>query len=174
MITLVNEMLVVDGIQSGKINYRFKYINIVGLIENVIFDLSSQASQRHILVEYKRKFEDLPKAYVDPEKMQAVLQNLLENGIKYTIEGGRVGIDIKKESDHLLISIIDNGIGIPKDQERNVFTKFFRANNAIKQETDGSGLGLYIAKTIIEKSGGKIWFESKEGKGSTFYFTVPF
>ena len=105
--------------------------------------------------------------------MRAVLQNLLENAIKYTIDGGKVEIDVKKEDDHLLISINDNGIGIPKDQAKNVFVKFFRARNAIRQETDGSGLGLYITKSIIEKNGGTIYFESEEGKGSTFYFTVP-
>ena len=105
--------------------------------------------------------------------MRAVLQNLMENAIKYTIEGGKIEIDVKKENDYLVVSIADNGIGIPKDQVKDVFTRFFRARNAIKQETDGSGLGLYIAKTMVEKNSGTIWFESVEGKGSTFYFTVP-
>lgn len=173
MITLVNDMLVADGIQSGRVHYGFKHIDIIDLMDNVLFDVSSQASKRHISIVYKNKFENLPQAYVDPETMRAVLQNLLENAIKYTIEGGKIEIDVKQESDHLVISIGDNGIGIPKDQMKDVFVKFFRARNAIKQETDGSGLGLYITKTIVEKNGGKVWFDSVEGKGSTFYFTVP-
>ena len=173
MITLVNDMLVADGIQSGRVHYGFKHIDIVDLMDNVLFEVSPQAAKRHIAIEYKSKLENLPQVYVDPETMRAVLQNLLENAIKYTIEGGKVQIDVQKGDDCLIVSITDNGIGIPKDQTKDVFTKFFRARNALKQETDGSGLGLYIAKTIVEKNGGKIWFESEEGKGSTFYFSVP-
>src|SRR3989338_8756189 len=173
MITLVNDMLVADGIQSGKVHYGFKHIDIIDLMDNVLFEVSPQANKRNIKIEYKNKFENLPQAYVDPETMRAVLQNLLENAIKYTIEGGRIEIDVKQEPDHLVISIADNGIGIPKDQAKDVFVKFFRARNAVKQETDGSGLGLYIAKSIVEKNGGTIWFDSEEGKGSSFYFTVP-
>jgi|SRR3989344_8457694 len=173
MITLVNDMLVADGIQSGKVHYGFKYIDIIDLMDNVLFEVSPAASKRNITIEYKDKFENLPQVYVDPETMRAVLQNLLENAIKYTIDGGKIEINVKRESDNLIISIADNGIGIPKDQIKNIFAKFFRARNAIKQETDGSGLGLYIAKSIVEKNGGTLYFESIEGKGSTFYFTVP-
>jgi len=173
MITLVNDMLIADGIQSGKVHYGFKHIDIVDLMDNVLFEVSPQALKRHISINYKNKFKNLPQAYVDPETMRAVLQNLLENAIKYTIEGGKIEIDVKVENDQLLVSITDNGIGIPKDQVKEIFTKFFRARNAVKQETDGSGLGLYIAKTIVEKNGGKIWFDSVVGEGSTFYFTVP-
>jgi len=173
MITLVNDMLVADGIQSGRVHYGFKHTDIVDLMDNVLFEVSPQANKRNIKIEYKNKFENLPQAYVDPETMRAVLQNLLENAIKYTKDNGKIEIDVKKENDHLLVSIADNGIGIPKEQAKDVFARFFRAKNAIKQETDGSGLGLYIAKTIVEKNGGKIWFDSAENKGSTFYFTVP-
>ena len=173
MINLVNDLLVADGIQSGRVHYGFKHIDIIDLMDNVLFDVSPQAAKRSISIVYKNKFENIPKAYVDPETMRAVLQNLLENAIKYTIDKGKIEIDVKKEADHLVISISDDGIGIPKDQAKDVFVRFFRARNAIKRETDGSGLGLFIAKTIIEKNGGKIWFESVEGKGTTFYFTVP-
>lgn len=173
MITLVSDMLVVDRIQSGKAHYGFEHIDIIDLMDNVLFEMSSQALKKHILIEYKNKFENLPQVYVNPEGMRAVLQNLLENAIKYTIEGGKIEIDVKKENNSLVISITDNGIGIPKEQQKDIFIKFFRARNAIKYETDGSGLGLYISKTIVEKNSGTIWFESVEGKGSTFYFTIP-
>ena len=175
MITLVNDMLVADGIQSGRVHYGFKHVDIINLMDNVLFEVAPEAAKRHITITYKNKFENLPQAYIDPETMRAVLQNLLENAIKYTMDVGKIEIDVQKQKDEdtLLISIGDNGIGIPEDQAKDVFVKFFRARNAIKQETDGSGLGLYIAKTIVEKNGGKIWFESTEGKGTTFYFTVP-
>lgn len=173
MITLVNDMLVADRIQSGKVHFGFKHINIINLMDNVLFEISPSAAKRNISIIYKSKFANLPQVYVDPDTMRAVLQNLLENAIKYTIDGGRVEIDAKKENQYLLVSITDNGIGIPKDQQKDIFMKFFRARNAIKHETDGSGLGLYIAKTMVEKNGGTIWFESAESTGSTFYFTIP-
>jgi len=115
MITLVNDMLVADGIQSGRVHYGFKHTDIVDLMDNVLFEVSPQANKRNIKIEYKNKFENLPQAYVDPETMRAVLQNLLENAIKYTKDNGKIEIDVKKENDHLLVSIADNGIGIPKE-----------------------------------------------------------
>ncbi len=173
MIVLVNDMLMAEGIQSGRIHYGFKHINIIDLIDNVLFEVNLMVIKKYILIQYKNKPNNLPQAYIDPETMRAVLQNLLENAIKYTIKGGRIEIDVKEANKQLVVSIADNGIGIPQDQQKNIFTRFFRASNAVKLETDGSGLGLYIAKTIVEKNGGTIWFESIEGKGTTFYFTVP-
>ncbi len=173
MITIVNDMLVADKLSFSRTNYEFKEVNISDLIDNVLSEISSQASKRNISIEYKNKSKDLPPAYVDTELIHVVLQNLLQNAVKYTIDGGKIEIDVKKEENHLIVSIADNGIGIPEDQQKDVFTKFFRARNAVKQETDGSGLGLYIAKTIVEKNGGIIYFESHDGKGTTFYFTVP-
>ncbi len=173
MITLVNDMLDTDRIQSGKVHYGFRFINIIDLLDNVLFETSPEASKRNISIEFKNKLENLPQAFVDPETMRAVLQNLLENSIKYTMGGGKIEIDVQDKGKELEVSIADNGIGIPEDQKKKVFGRFFRATNAVKQETDGSGLGLYIAQNIIEKNGGKIWFESTEGKGTTFHFTVP-
>ena len=173
MITLVNDMLVADRIQSGRMHYGFKHFDIIDLMDNVLFEMSPEASRKNIAIEYKNKFENLPQVYADPEAMRAVLQNLLENSVRYTMNGGKIEIDVKKEKDHLVISVADSGIGIPEDQKKNVFSKFFRASNAVKQETDGSGLGLYITKTIVERNGGTIWFESVLDQGTVFYFTVP-
>ncbi|PIQ91315.1 MAG: hypothetical protein COV70_04370 [Parcubacteria group bacterium CG11_big_fil_rev_8_21_14_0_20_39_22] len=173
MIALVNDMLVADRVQSERMRFRFKRVNIIDLIDNILFEISPQASKKNISISYKSKFQDIPQAYIDPETIRAVLQNLLENAIKYTIGGGKIEIDVKKDAEHLTISIADSGIGVPEEDKKNIFSKFFRARNAIKQETDGSGLGLYIAKTMVEKNGGKMWFNSVPGEGSTFYFTVP-
>lgn len=173
MITLVNDMLVADGIQSGRVQYQFKHVDITDLIDNVLFEIGPQAVKRSITISYKHAIDHTTLVHVDPEAMRAVVQNLLENAVKYTPDGGTVEIGIVKEGEHLVVSIADTGIGIPQDQIKNIFVKFFRARNAVKKETDGSGLGLYITKTTVEKNGGTIWFESTEGKGSTFYFTVP-
>ena len=113
------------------------------------------------------------KVFMDLGQMRAVLQNLLENAVRYTLPGGKIEIRFQVREKFLEISIKDDGIGILEEDEKNIFKRFFRARNAIKMETDGSGLGLFIAKGIIEKHGGKIWFESREGEGTTFSFTVP-
>ena len=173
MVTLVNDMLVADRIQLGKVQYGFKYINLIDLMDNILFEINPVASRRNISIKYKNRFADLPHVYTDPETMRVVLQNLLENAIKYTIEGGKIEIDVSRKGEYLLVSISDNGIGIPEDQVKNVFTRFFRASNAVKKETDGSGLGLYITKTMVERNGGKIWFNTVLNKGTNFYFTVP-
>ena len=173
MINLVNDMLSTDRIQSGKVHYGFTYLSIIDLLDSVLFEVSPAAVKKNITIQLKSKFMGMPQAYVDPETMRAVIQNLLENAIKYTIVGGKIEVDVQNKRDHLEVSIKDNGIGIPEDEKAKLFSRFFRAANAIKFETDGSGLGLYITKAIVEANRGKIWFESEVGRGSTFYFTVP-
>jgi signal transduction histidine kinase len=173
MITLVNNMLDIDRIHSGKVRYNFRHIDIVDLLDNVLFEMSPQATKKNISIEFKNKLENLPQAYIDPDAIRQVIQNLLENAIKYTISGGKIQLDIKNKTEFLEVSISDNGIGISEPESKNIFQRFFRAKNAIKTETDGTGLGLYIAQTIVERNGGEIWFESIANHGTTFYFTVP-
>ncbi len=173
MISLVNDMLNTDRIQSGNIKYKFRFVNIVDLLDNVLFEISPIATKKAIVIEFKSKLDKLPQALIDPNTVRSVLQNLLENAIKYTIQGGKIELNIKAVGEYLQVSIHDNGIGIPAMQREMIFNRFFRADNAIKYETDGSGLGLYIAKELVEKNGGKLWFDSIEGMGTTFYFTVP-
>jgi len=101
------------------------------------------------------------------------IRNLVNNAIFYTGAGGEVIISIKRNGSNVEFSIKDTGIGIPKNQQTRVFSRFFRADNAIRKETEGTGLGLFITKNIIEAHGGKIWFESIENKGTTFFFSLP-
>lgn len=110
---------------------------------------------------------------VDESKILIVLENLLDNAIKYTPQGGDVSVNVEVESDDVVVNISDNGIGIPKDQQAHIFTKFFRATNAVKNEPQGSGIGLAVSKQIVEEHGGKMWFESDEGKGTTFHLALP-
>ena len=111
---------------------------------------------------------------VDKEKISLAISNLVDNAINYTKEG-KISIQFEYDSKdkQVKFSVKDTGIGISEEQQKRLFSKFFRGINAIKAETEGTGLGLFIAKNIIEAHGGRIWFESEEGKGTTFYFTLP-
>lgn len=173
MITLVNDMLVADRAESGKIQYQFSPVQIIDLIDNVLYEVAVVAHKKNVTIEMVNRDTSLPKVTVDSEKIRAVLQNLLENAVKYTGEGGKIEITAGADSGSIKVAIKDSGIGIPEEQQKNIFNRFFRAPNAVKVETDGSGLGLFIAKSIVEKHSGKIWFESEQNKGTTFYFTLP-
>jgi signal transduction histidine kinase len=117
--------------------------------------------------------KNLLKASFDASMIKLVVENLIDNAIRYTRKGGKIEIWLKKENEKLVFKIKDQGVGIPFSDQGYMFQKFFRSSNALKEQTKGSGLGLYIAKLIITKSGGKIWFESEEGEGATFYFSIP-
>ncbi len=174
MISLVNDMLGADRIESGKARYAFLPVRLADIVDNVLFELLPQAKAKGILMRFTPNHTEVSKVKADPEKLRAVFQNLLENSIKYSRTGGTVEIGMERTThNEIRVSIKDNGIGIPKDQQKNIFERFFRAQNAIKLETDGSGLGLFIVKSIIERHGGHISFESAEGKGVTFFFTLP-
>jgi len=131
------------------------------------------ATHKKIRVEFLAPTERLPKVNIDPDKMRDVLQNLLDNAIKYTREGGTITSGASLESDGLHFWVKDSGIGIPEDAKDRIFSRFFRAKNAISAETDGSGLGLFIAQSVVKRHGGKIWFESALNEGTTFHVLLP-
>jgi PAS domain S-box-containing protein len=175
MIRLVNDLLSVTRIEEGRFLYSLKKKDMVALVKKIIVPFKERAKRKGVELRLKGFNKKAPKILVDVGKISLVFQNLLDNAIYYTSPGGYVEIflEYRKESNQLLFSLKDNGIGIPKDQHKRVFSKFFRGANAIKAETEGTGLGLFISKNIINAHGGKIWFESKENQGTTFYFTLP-
>lgn len=117
--------------------------------------------------------KDVPSEMaVDPDLLRHVYVNLLTNAMRYTDDEGVVEVELKVDGEMLESSVSDNGIGIPSDEKDRIFDKFYRATNATKKVTDGSGLGLYLVKTIVESSGGKVWFETS-AKGTKFTFTLP-
>jgi signal transduction histidine kinase len=113
----------------------------------------------------------------DPKLLRMVMQNLLSNAVKYTPNNGRISFSISLSGGkEILFKMTDTGYGIPKNQKDKIFTKLFRADNVREKDTDGTGLGLYIVKSIVENSGGKIWFSSpgeKKKTGTTFFVTLP-
>lgn len=173
MIRLVNDLLSVDRIDSGKLEYHFVPTQILEVMEDVLFEMTPSISKKKLEMSSVNKDRNLPQVPIDTEKMRSVLQNLLENAVKYTPLGGKVEINFQVVGGFVRISIKDSGIGILEEDKKNVFKRFFRAKNAVKVVPDGTGLGLFIAKGIIEKHGGKIWFESNVEGGTTFHFTLP-
>ena len=111
--------------------------------------------------------------FVDPARISLVVSNLLSNAVNYTLPGGSVTVTIEMHPTEVEVAIQDTGVGIPQEQMGRLFTKFFRASNAVRMQINGTGLGLFIAKNILLRHGGRIWGESEEGKGSTFHFTLP-
>ena len=174
MIALVNDMLDADRIESGEAKYQFQAADIVDTIDGVLYEFLPKIQEKKLSLILNYKEKAVPRVNADPEKIRAVLQNLIENAVKYTIGGGNITIAIEEVPEGVRVSIEDSGIGVPKNQQKNLFERFFRGKNAVKIEANGSGLGLYIGQNIIEKHGGKIWFEDHgESPGSTFHFTLP-
>jgi len=175
MIGLINDLLNVTRIEEGRFLYSLKRYDIVKLVEKVFNQLKEMAQRKGLNFEFLKPKTMIPNVDVDAEKMSVVFQNLIDNAIHYTRAKGRVEVRLEylKEKEQILFSVKDTGIGIPEHQQQRVFSRFFRGTNAIKSETEGTGLGLFISKNIVEAHGGTIWFKSEEDKGSTFYFTLP-
>lgn len=173
MISLINDLLNVSRIEEG----RFLYKQSSGQLEDVVRLVVENSKE---LLKMKKVSltvdvaEGIPPVNMDKEKMELAVQNLLENAAKYTPEGGSIHIVLEKHEAEVVFKIKDTGVGIPDSEHERIFTKFFRGDNVIKMETEGSGLGLYTTRNIIDAHRGKIWFESKEGEGATFYFSLPF
>lgn len=167
---LVADMLNVSRIETGR---KFEIVShptdMATLVRSVIAEHSEAARRRGIEVDHSALPDSLVME-VDEAKMREVFGNLIGNAVKYSRDGGRVEVGRTGEqgNGHHTIYVRDDGIGIPKDIQAHIFERFFRAPN-VPEGTEGTGLGLYIAKAIVEKQGGSIWFESEEGKGTTFY-----
>lgn len=171
MTALINSLFDVSRIEGNLIKLKPQDINLRLLIEDVIKDLQPRLAEKKLNLE--THLPDLPKTKLDIELISVVYRNLLSNAIKYTPPGGKISLTVSKEIDHILTKISDTGVGISEKDHSKIFKKFFRAKNAVALDPEGSGLGLYLVRTIINSAGGRIWFESKENQGTTFLFTLP-
>lgn len=173
LITLVNDLLDVSRINMGKAKEEAVPVNVCKTINEVVRTMDGLAKERGVAVSFEKVCALNPEVKTYPKYLFQALENLVSNAIKYTPKGGSVIIAVNFKKDTVLISVADTGIGIPKKDQEKIFSKFFRASNAVLKETEGSGLGLNVVKSFIEESGGRVSFESREGKGTTFLITFP-
>lgn len=172
MISLINDLLNVSRIEEGRYVYKPEVTSLENIAREVLGNLEEEIIKEDIEIVFNKP-EKPTSIKVDVEKLRLAVKDLVDNAVRYSPTEGRVEITIEKEDDEVQFSVKDNGIGIPKEQQDRIFSKFFRASNATHKQTEGSGLGLFITKNIIESHGGEIWFESEPKEGTTFYFTLP-
>ncbi|MBI2596799.1 HAMP domain-containing protein [Candidatus Daviesbacteria bacterium] len=173
LLTLIQNILNVNKIEDEKMSVTIEQTDYVKVLSKAIDDLKPQANQKNILLSLTLPQQPVPKVLADPVRIGEVLTNLLANAINYTNPGGKVEISLNLSPNEITTTVSDTGIGIPKEAIPHLFNKFFRVSNQTQQANKGTGLGLYISKSIVEKHHGKVWVESEPGKGSQFSFTLP-
>jgi PAS domain S-box-containing protein len=172
MIDLVEDLLDVSYIESGKINLTINPVAMEGILAEVMSELTGKGAAKQVSMHVRRR-QRLPLVLADETRLHQVLLNLVDNAIKYSMPGGQVDIRFHVRGDELITTITDQGVGITKSQLDRLFTKFGRIYNPMSVQAGGSGLGLYIVKNLVESHGGRIWVTSHEGHGSKFNFTLP-
>lgn len=169
---LVKDLLMVSRIEQGKLPSHKENTSLVELIKKLSSNLEPFARASNVELKLKCE-ENLPNIFVDPTQIKLIIENLVDNAIRYIKDKGIVEISLKKQKNNIYFEIKDSGVGIPVRDQKYIFQKFFRAQNVLKHQTHGTGLGLYITKSIIDQVKGKMGFISKEGEGTTFWFTLP-
>jgi signal transduction histidine kinase len=171
LLELINEVLDISKIESGKLELQSAVFDFKGCAEEVLASIRQQAESKGIHLENKNAFDG--DIYADRLRVKEILYNLLSNALKFTAGGGRVWMESRIEGDHLQLTVGDTGVGIRKEEQAAIFEKFYQATVAPGGIHQGTGLGLPIAKHLVELHGGRIWVESKPDQGSRFMLTLP-
>jgi NtrC-family two-component system sensor histidine kinase KinB len=174
LVAIVGTLLDISSIESGKHKYVFTKVSLQELVSEVVTDFTVQATERNVMLALDQSSELLPQVRADREQVKWVLNNLVENAIRYTPEGGSVRISFATVPDRVQVLVSDTGIGITQKDRNNIFERFYRAENAIAKENAGNGLGLYIARTVATDHGGDLNFAPNPGgQGTTFTLSLP-
>lgn len=175
LLKIVNDLLDVSRIEEGRFGYEFKEVKVSSFIEEILKRAMTTAAQYEVSLYFDRGAETETVVYIDPDKLGMAFANFVDNAIKYNVKNGSVTVKLERlgTEPYVQVSVKDTGIGIPPEAMNELFKKFFRAENVSKVYTEGSGLGLFIAKNIIERHGGSVWAESVLKRGTTFFFTLP-
>ncbi|MBM3256864.1 MAG: PAS domain S-box protein [Candidatus Liptonbacteria bacterium] len=174
LLKIIDDLLGIAKIEEGRFGYSFTTVDIVQFLNKLLAQIIPAATHAGVSIYFNAPKVGLPLVTADPQKLAMATSNLVENAIRYNVKNGTVTVDVKPatEGPYVEVTIKDTGIGIPPKDLKKLFTKFFRADNAVKLQTEGSGLGLYIVKNIIQAHGGRIWAESVPERGTTFHFTL--
>jgi signal transduction histidine kinase/GAF domain-containing protein len=172
LVELTEDLLDVTRLQAGRLELHSEPTDLVALVQRTVARFRVTTEQHRISV------NATPEHIVimaDPRRIEQVLSNLMNNAIKYSPGGGDIDISVREDQTDkaALLSVRDNGIGIPVQQQNRIFSRFVRADNAYAHNIGGTGLGLYLCRELVERHGGRIWFESVEGQGSTFFISLP-
>jgi len=175
LVQIVNDLLSVDRIESGRDPLHIESVDLSEVVKKVVRELTPQAESKGVSLIIETPKVHVPPIYTDVKKARAILQNVVDNAIKYTPRGGSVTVAVgfDAESAEVVLSVVDTGIGIPADQLDNLYRKFFRARNAVKTATEGSGVGLFIVKEYVDTLHGGITCKSAEGEGTRFEIRLP-
>ena len=173
LISLVENLLNLSRIESGRLQFKYENMNLETIVDSVVEELSTKAKEKKLKLEYKKPAKLLPKVTIDQEKIRQVVMNIIDNSVKYTAKG-TVTVSLKQVENNIEFCVADTGMGIEPDDMPRLFQKFQRGTGTFLVHTEGTGLGLYVAREMIEQHKGKIWAESKgKNKGSKFIFTLP-
>ena len=173
MVNLISDLLNVSRLSAGRFLIQSKPTDVVQMVADEVRQLQTHATAKNINLVFQKPDSTFPLVELDDNKTRQVVMNFIDNAIYYTQEGEvRVVLELA-DKDHVRLEVRDTGIGVPRAAQRKLFSKFFRAENAQIVRPDGTGLGLYLAKRVVEDQGGTIIFSSVEGKGSTFGFELP-
>ncbi len=180
LLNIIDDLLDVAKIEEGRFGYNFESIDIVAFLESAVRSFIGLAKNYGISISFNKPPSSTTGGQsimilADPKKLNMVVSNILDNAIKYNVKNGQVIVDLQVLSDkpYVQISIKDTGVGMSGEDLSRLFSKFHRGENALKLQTEGSGLGLYIVKNIIFRHGGQVWAESILNRGTTFYFVLP-
>lgn len=174
LVAIVGTLLDISSIESGKYKYAFVPVNLRSMLQEVAQGFGQMAEQRNVSVFFVDSQDTIPPVKADKERLKWVLNNLVENAIQYTPNGGTVKLMITAAPGRVYVQVKDTGIGISTEDQGNIFERFYRAGNAIAKENKGNGLGLYIARTIANDHGGDLNFSAnQDGPGTTFTLSLP-
>ncbi|HDD46309.1 MAG TPA: HAMP domain-containing histidine kinase [Candidatus Aenigmarchaeota archaeon] len=168
---LISDILDVSRIEAGTIKFVFEKAKIGDVVNEAFESMKQFAKNKEIILE--KKIEDTGEMVFDRDRIMQVIVNLINNAIKFTPKGGKVSIYVKKHKRGAVVIVEDTGIGIPRNKLKQIFKPFYQVDSSYNRKFGGAGLGLSICKGIIEYHGGKVWVESKVGRGSKFYFFLP-
>jgi len=167
---LIDNLLDASRLQAGAMQLEMDQVALDVLAERVATRFRTQSDIHQIVTDFPA---DFPVVEGDAGRLEQVLNNLLSNAIKYSPDGGRIEIGGRVSPGEVIVTVTDQGVGIPLEEQARIFERFFRGSRERHQRTPGAGLGLYLVKAIVEAHGGRIWVESHPGEGATFSFALP-